>query len=44
MNVHEYQAKAVLRDFDVPVPRGGPASSVEEAVKVAQELGAKTWW
>jgi succinyl-CoA synthetase beta subunit len=43
MNVHEYQAKAVLRDFDVPVPRGGPASSVEEAVKVAQELGAKTW-
>jgi succinyl-CoA synthetase beta subunit len=43
MNVHEYQAKAVLRDFDVPVPRGGPAPSIAEAVKVAQELGAKTW-
>src|SRR5262245_33686017 len=38
MNIHEYQAKALLRDFDVPVPRGFPAFSVEEAVKAAQTL------
>ena len=25
MNIHEYQAKAVLREFGVPVPRGVPA-------------------
>jgi succinyl-CoA synthetase beta subunit len=39
MNIHEYQAKAVLREFGVPVPRGAPAFSVEEAVKAAEELG-----
>jgi succinyl-CoA synthetase beta subunit len=38
MNIHEYQAKALLRDFAVPVPRGFPAFSVEEAVKAAQTL------
>jgi succinyl-CoA synthetase beta subunit len=38
MNIHEYQAKAVLREFGVPVPRGHAAFSVEEAVKVAREL------
>jgi succinyl-CoA synthetase beta subunit len=38
MNIHEYQAKAVLREFGVPVPRGYPAFSVDEAVKAAQEL------
>jgi succinyl-CoA synthetase beta subunit len=39
MNIHEYQAKAVLREFGVPVPRGIPAFTVEEAVKAAAELG-----
>ena len=34
MNIHEYQAKAVLREFGVPVPRGIPAFSVDEAVRV----------
>jgi succinyl-CoA synthetase beta subunit len=38
MNIHEYQAKAVLRDFGVPVPRGHAAFSVEEAVKAATDL------
>ncbi len=38
MNIHEYQAKALLRDFEVPVPRGFPAFSVEEAVKAAHAL------
>jgi succinyl-CoA synthetase beta subunit len=43
MNVHEYQAKAVLRDFGVPVPNGRPALSVDEAVKAAHELGGPVW-
>src|ERR1700693_1371660 len=43
MNIHEYQAKAVLREFGVPVPRGIPAFSVEEAVKAANELGGPVW-
>src|SRR5712691_8510065 len=40
MNIHEYQAKAVLREFGVPVPRGQAALSVEEAVKAATDLGS----
>src|SRR5262249_4865182 len=43
MNIHEYQAKAVLREFAVPVPRGVPAFSVEEAVNGAKELGGPVW-
>ena len=43
MNIHEYQAKAVLREFGVPVPRGIPALSVDEAEKAANELGGPVW-
>ncbi len=43
MNIHEYQAKAVLRDYDVPVPRGIPAFSVDEAVQAANEMGGPVW-
>ena len=43
MNIHEYQAKAVLREFGVPVPKGIPAFSVEEAVKAAGELPGPVW-
>ena len=43
MNIHEYQAKAVLREFGVPVPRGIPAMSVDEAVKAAKDLGGPVW-
>ena len=39
MNIHEHQAKAVLQEFGVAVPRGRPAFSVEEAVTAAGELG-----
>jgi succinyl-CoA synthetase beta subunit len=39
MNIHEYQAKGVLREFGVPVPRGFPAFSVADAVKAAGDLG-----
>jgi succinyl-CoA synthetase beta subunit len=43
MNIHEYQAKAVLGEFGVPVPRGFPAFSVDEAVGNAQKLGGPIW-
>ncbi len=43
MNIHEYQAKAVLREFGVPVPRGKAAFSADEAVAAAQELGGPVW-
>jgi succinyl-CoA synthetase beta subunit len=43
MNIHEYQAKAVLREFGVPVPRGIAAFSIEEAEKAAKDLGGPVW-
>ena len=43
MNIHEYQAKELLRGFGVPVPKGKPAFTVEEAVKAAEELGGPVW-
>jgi succinyl-CoA synthetase beta subunit len=43
MNVHEYQAKAVLSGFGVPVPRGVAAFTVEEAVKAARDLGGPVY-
>ncbi|MCH8305973.1 MAG: ADP-forming succinate--CoA ligase subunit beta [Candidatus Marinimicrobia bacterium] len=39
MKIHEYQAKEILREYGVPVPRGGVASTKEEARKIAEELG-----
>jgi succinyl-CoA synthetase beta subunit len=38
MNIHEYQAKGILKKYNVPVPEGYPAFSVEEAVEVAKKL------
>jgi succinyl-CoA synthetase beta subunit len=43
MNIHEYQGKAVLREFGVPVPRGIAAFSVDEAVKAAEQMGGPVW-
>ena len=43
MNIHEYQAKEVLRGFGAPVPRGKPAFTVEEAVAPPKELGGPVW-
>jgi succinyl-CoA synthetase beta subunit len=43
MNVHEYQGKAILSGFGVPVPRGVAAFTVEEAVKAAQDLGGPVY-
>jgi succinyl-CoA synthetase beta subunit len=43
MNIHEYQAKEVLRGFGAPVPRGKAAFTVEEAVAAAKELPGPVW-
>jgi succinyl-CoA synthetase beta subunit len=39
MKIHEYQGKDILRQFGVPVPRGIPAFTVQEAVEAARKLG-----
>jgi len=43
MNIHEYQAKGVLKEFGVPVPKGIPAFTVEEAVAAAKQLPGPVW-
>jgi succinyl-CoA synthetase beta subunit len=43
MNIHEYQAKAILRDYGVPVPRGQAVFAPEEAVAAAKDLGGPVW-
>ena len=43
MNIHEHQAKAVLAEYGVPVPRGYPAFTVQEAVEAAGKLGGSVW-
>jgi succinyl-CoA synthetase beta subunit len=43
VKIHEYQGKDILRRYGVPVPRGEPAFSVDEAVAVAQRLGGPVW-
>ena len=43
MNVHEYQAKSLLRRYGVAVPRGGVAYTALEAETVARELGGPVW-
>jgi succinyl-CoA synthetase beta subunit len=43
MNIHEYQAKAVLREFGVPVPKGIPAFNAQEAENAAKQLGGQVW-
>ena len=39
MKLHEYQAKALFREFDIPCPDDRVATSAEEAVSAAEELG-----
>jgi succinyl-CoA synthetase beta subunit len=43
MNIHEYQAKELLAKFDVPVPAGHAAMSVDEAVEAAKQLPGPLW-
>ncbi|MGB1412823.1 MAG: malate--CoA ligase subunit beta [Candidatus Pseudothioglobus sp.] len=43
MNIHEYQAKKILAQYGVPVPRGGVAHSSTGAIYQANELGGDKW-
>ncbi len=43
MNIHEYQAKAVLKEFGVPVSKGVPVLKAEEAEAAANQLGGPLW-
>ncbi len=43
MDIHEFQAKQLLRAFGVPVPRGEPAYNADQAAFVANELGGSFW-
>ena len=44
MKIHEYQAKELFRAFQIPVPKGHVAFSVDEAVKVAPQVSSKGPW
>ncbi len=43
MKIHEYQAKEILRRFNVEVPKGKVAFTPQEAVEVAKEIGGELW-
>lgn len=42
MKIHEYQAKSILERYRVPVPKGGAASTPEEAFNIAKDIGGRT--
>jgi succinyl-CoA synthetase beta subunit len=43
MNIHEYQAKQIFKKYGVPTPRGIVATTPDEAVEAAKELGGNIW-
>ena len=43
MNLHEYQAKRLLTEYGIPVPRGAVARTTLEAANAARELGGARW-
>ncbi|MFT5597589.1 MAG: malate-CoA ligase subunit beta, partial [Chitinophagales bacterium] len=43
MDIHEYQAKALLAEYGMPIARGGLAYSPEQAVYRAKEIGGDVW-
>lgn len=43
MNLHEYQSKKLFAEYGIPVPKGIPAATADEAAKAAQELGGELW-
>ena len=43
MNIHEYQAKELLKAYDVPVPAGGIAYSDKQVAQVAEDIGGSRW-
>src|SRR5213082_1345252 len=43
MNIHEYQAKALLHEFGVPISRGVPVLKAADAEAAAKTLGGPVW-
>ena len=43
MKIHEYQGQELLRKFNIPVPNGIPAFSIDEAIAAAEKLGGPVW-
>jgi succinyl-CoA synthetase beta subunit len=43
MNLHEYQSKQLFAEYGIPVPKGVPATTPEEAVKATKTLGGDLW-
>ena len=43
MNIHEYQGKAVLKEFGLPVSKGVAIFSADEAEAAAKQLGGPLW-
>lgn len=39
MNIHEYQSKAIMKEYGIHVPEGYPAFTVEDAVANAKRIG-----
>ncbi len=43
MNIHEYQAKKLMREYGISVPKGDVASSVDEALSSVKKIGGNSW-
>lgn len=43
MKIHEYQGKEILKKYNVPVPKGQVAFTVDEAVRAAEKIGGSVW-
>lgn len=43
MKIHEYQAREILQDFDVPIPAGKVAETPSQAREIAEQLGGSVW-
>lgn len=43
MNLHEYQAKHLFAQYDLPVPKGDVAYKIEDAIQVSETLSTPTW-
>jgi succinyl-CoA synthetase beta subunit len=43
MNLHEYQAKQLFADYGIPVSRGIPARTPDDAARAADEIGGTSW-
>ena len=43
MNIHEYQAKELLKSYGIPVPKGEVVYSDKGAARVAEDIGGQAW-